>query len=85
MYAVKQHHLRFDLAGYPPAPDLDHITLYARIIGVADALDAMTSNRSYKSMITTEQAIEELLAYSGTQFCPEVVNATVDYLSKGRS
>ncbi len=85
MYAVKQHHLRFDLTGYPHTPDLEHITLYARIIGVADALDAMTSNRSYKSMITTEQAIEELLAYSGTQFCPEVVNATVDYLSKGRS
>lgn len=85
MFAVKQHHLRFDLTGYPHTPDLEHITLYARIIGVADALDAMTSNRSYKSMITTEQAIEELLAYSGTQFCPEVVNATVDYLSKGRS
>lgn len=85
MYAIKQHHLRFDLTGYPPMPELDHITLYARIIGVADALDAMTSNRSYKSMISKQQAIEELQTYSGTQFCPDVVRAAVEYLNKGRS
>lgn len=85
MFAIKQHHLRYDLTGYPLTPELDHITLYARIIGVADALDAMTSNRSYKSMNTKEEAIEELLAYSGTQFCPAVVRATVEYLDKEMS
>jgi PAS domain S-box-containing protein/putative nucleotidyltransferase with HDIG domain len=85
MCAVKQHHLRFDLTGYPVTPELDQITIYARIIGVADALDAMTSNRSYKSMISKQQAIDELLTCSGSQFCPEVVQAAVEYLVKGRS
>lgn len=66
------HHKRFDLKGYPEI-DIDSLPLSARIIGVADAFDAMTSNRSYQKAKSFDQAIKELKACSGTQFCPEIV------------
>lgn len=66
------HHKRFDLKGYPEI-DIDELPLSARIIGVADAFDAMTSNRSYQKARTFEIALEELKKGAGTQFCPEVV------------
>lgn len=50
-----------------------NIPLGARIIAVADAYDAMTSNRSYRKALTTQEACEELIKCSGTQFDPEIV------------
>ena len=70
---VLLHHKRFDLKGYPDI-DIDSLPLSARIIGVADAFDAMTSNRSYQKAKTFDEAFKELKACSGKQFCPEVVN-----------
>jgi len=69
---VLLHHKRFDLKGYPDI-DIDSLPLSARIIGVADAFDAMTSNRSYQKEKTFGEALLELKNCSGTQFCPEVV------------
>lgn len=70
---VLLHHKRFDLKGYPEI-DIDSLPLSARIIGVADAFDAMTSNRSYQEAKTFNEAFIELRDCSGKQFCPEVVN-----------
>lgn len=69
---VLLHHKRFDLKGYPNI-DIDSLPLSARIIGVADAFDAMTSNRSYQKAKTYREALEELKKCSGKQFCPEIV------------
>lgn len=73
MTAILFHHKRNDLKGYPPHEDMQELPLYAKIIGVADAFDAMISNRSYKKPMTIHEAMEELKYCSGTQFCPEVV------------
>jgi len=51
------------------------VPVTARILAVADAFDAMTSNRSYRDKLNSEQALEELERGSGTQFDPEVVRA----------
>ena len=71
---VLLHHKRFDLKGYPNI-DIDSLPISARIIGVADAFDAMTSNRSYQKSKTFDEALDELIEYKGTQFCPEIVKA----------
>lgn len=71
--AALLHHKRYDLKGYPENTSVKELPLIANIICVADAYDAMTSYRSYKSPMARKEAIEELKNYSGTQFCPEIV------------
>ncbi|MCH4891086.1 HD domain-containing protein [Acidaminobacter sp. JC074] len=78
---VLLHHKRYDLKGYPDI-DIDSLPLSARIIGVADAFDAMTSNRSYQEEKTFRQALQELKDCSGTQFCPEVVSVMDNVVRK---
>lgn len=78
--AILFHHLRVDLKGYPHGHELIDLPLFARIIGVADALDAMTSHRSYKKAMCVKDVEEELMRHSGTQFCPEVVNIAIELL-----
>ncbi len=70
---VLLHHKRVDLKGYPKDINIEELPLIARIIGVADAFDAMTTNRSYSNARTIEKAMEELILNKGSQFCPEVV------------
>jgi len=72
---VAQHHERLDGGGYPKALSADKILIGARILAVADAFDAMTSERRYDSTRTFESAIDELRRCSGTQFDPRVVDA----------
>jgi diguanylate cyclase (GGDEF)-like protein len=72
---VLHHHERWDGAGYPDGRFGDQIPLGARIIFVADAFDAMTTDRVYRRRLTTDDAIAELYRCSGTQFDPEVVGA----------
>ncbi len=57
---VKQHHERLDGSGYPEGLKDDDIMLEAKIIGIADAFDAMTTNRPYRKAMTSKEAIEEL-------------------------
>lgn len=78
---VLLHHKRYDLKGYPDIY-IDSLPLPARIIGVADAFDAMTSNRSYQKARSFDEALEELKNNSGTQFCPEVVSAVESIIGK---
>jgi diguanylate cyclase (GGDEF)-like protein len=72
---VLHHHERWDGSGYPEGLHGDEIPLGARIIFVADAFDAMTSDRVYRSRLSTDDALAELSRCAGTQFDPEIVSA----------
>ncbi|MCX7709441.1 MAG: HD domain-containing protein, partial [Clostridia bacterium] len=73
--AIAFHHERYDGKGYPFGLSGEDITIEAQIISVADAYDAMTSNRSYRYSLGKEDAIKEILANRGTQFNAVVVDA----------
>ena len=74
---VRHHHERWDGAGYPDRLAREDIPLGARIFAVADTLDAMTTDRPYRAALGWDDAVEEILAQSGRQFDPEVVQAFV--------
>ena len=71
---VKHHHERIDGRGYPYGIKGDEIPFLARIVSVADAFDAMTSDRQYRSKLNIDEAKKQLLLNSGTQFDSNVVN-----------
>jgi putative two-component system response regulator len=75
---VRSHHERWDGRGYPDELSGQDIPLGARIFAVADALDAMTSNRPYRRAMTWEAAHTEVVAQSGRQFDPEIVHVFVE-------
>ena len=81
---AKYHHERFDGKGYNTGLKGEQIPLTARIIGIADAFDAMTSNRVYRTAMKMEDVIEELKAGKGTQFDPDLVDIMLDLISSGR-
>lgn len=72
---VKHHHERYDGSGYPERLKGDEIDILARIISVADAFDAMTTDRPYRKKMELKKAFDELRGNSGTQFDPKVVKA----------
>jgi diguanylate cyclase (GGDEF)-like protein/putative nucleotidyltransferase with HDIG domain len=72
---VLHHHERWDGTGYPDGLAGEEIPLGARIIFVADAFDAMTSNRLYRDPVPIRQALREVERCSGSQFDPQVVSA----------
>ncbi len=72
---IKYHHRFFNGLGYPEDIPNEEIPLEARIIAVADAFDAMTSDRPYRTALLEERAFEELRLNSGSQFDPIVVDA----------
>jgi putative nucleotidyltransferase with HDIG domain len=72
---ARSSHERIDGDGYPDGRDGDDIPLPARIVLVADAFDALTSDRPYRSGRSVSAALEELRAHAGSQFCPTVVEA----------
>jgi putative nucleotidyltransferase with HDIG domain len=73
--AILHHHERWDGNGYPHGLRGDAIPLEAAIVGLADALDAMTTDRPYSSARPLDDATEEILRNRGTQFAPAVVDA----------
>jgi len=75
--AVASHHERYDGGGYPCGLAGDEIPLLGRILAVADAYSAMTSNRPYRTALSRNEALLELRACSGTQFDPEIVEAAL--------
>ncbi|HXF36445.1 MAG TPA: HD-GYP domain-containing protein [Actinomycetota bacterium] len=79
---IRHHHERFDGTGYPGGLRGDAIPLPARIFAVADAFDAMTSDRPYRAPLPRERALGELAAARGTQFDPAVVDAFVDLVDE---
>jgi len=78
---VLHHHERWDGSGYPDGLPAETIPLSARIIFVADAYDAMTSDRVYRSRLSDEEALAELERCAGSQFDPAVVAALADELA----
>ena len=72
---VKHHHERYDGKGYPEKLKGDEIPFLARIVTVADAFDAMTSDRSYRPRYTLIKALDEIEKNKGTQFDPIVADA----------
>ncbi|MCF6148332.1 MAG: HD domain-containing protein [Candidatus Kuenenia sp.] len=72
------HHEKFDGTGYPQGLAGENIPLYARIVALADAYDALRCNRPYKQAWTHEDAVKEIAACSGTHFDPDIVNAFLE-------
>ncbi|MFP4497612.1 MAG: HD-GYP domain-containing protein [Vulcanimicrobiota bacterium] len=72
---IRHHHERFDGTGYPDGLKGGDIPLGARIIGLAEAFDTITTSRAYSPARTFSEALEEIQAVSGTQFDPKIVEA----------
>lgn len=83
--AVLSHHERIDGLGYPFGLAGEEIPRMARVVAVADAIDVMVTERSYKPAYSVEYAISELNAHRGTQFDAEVVDAALFVLGADRS
>jgi putative nucleotidyltransferase with HDIG domain len=77
-HLVKAHHESFDGQGYPEKRKTTEIPLFARIISIADAYDAMISNRAYRKGLSHEAAVEELKRCAGTQFDPSLVELFIE-------
>ena len=70
---IRSHHERWDGKGYPDNLKGENIPLLARIVAIADAYDAMTSSRSYRSALPSEEAYKRIIEGQGTQFDPNLV------------
>jgi HD-GYP domain-containing protein (c-di-GMP phosphodiesterase class II) len=81
--AVLHHHERFDGTGYPAGLGGNDIPLAARIVCIADAYDAMISDRPYRRGLSRREARENLCLCRGTQFDPDLVEVFVDGLNVG--
>jgi len=79
---IRHHHERYDGTGYPDGLAGESIPLIARIIAVADAFDAMTSDRVYRKAMPLWRARQELVKGAGAQFDAEVVQALLRYLDR---
>ena len=81
---ARWHHERYDGKGYPDGLKGEEIPEVARIIGVADAYDAMTSNRSYRDIFTQEKVRQEFLKGKSTQFDPHFADIMVQMIDEDK-
>lgn len=81
--AILHHHERYDGMGYPFGLKAVEIPILSRIVLVADAFDAMTSDRAYQPALPIPHAIHEITNNSGTQFDPQVVEAFLLIVGRG--
>ena len=79
---TRYHHERYDGKGYPDGLKGEEIPLFARIIGVADAFDAMTSNRVYRNHMDNDYVMNEMKRGRGTQFDPVALDAFLRLVDK---
>ena len=77
---IRHHHERYDGGGYPDGLKGDEIPLGARIIGVIDAFDAMTTKRPYNEPLSFEEALDEFETLKEKQFDPAVVDALIRFI-----
>jgi putative nucleotidyltransferase with HDIG domain len=82
--AIYHHHERYDGKGYPDGVKSKDIPIFSRIIAVADAYDAMNSDRPYRKKLDKDKILKELTDQSGKQFDPEVVKALILVLDRER-
>jgi HD-GYP domain-containing protein (c-di-GMP phosphodiesterase class II) len=80
---VRHHHEWFDGSGYPSGLKGKEIPLYAQIVAIADAYDAMTTSRPYRPGNSQEEAIEEIRRFRGRQFAPVLADLFIDALRDG--
>ena len=79
---IRHHHEHYDGSGYPDGLKGDEIPLGARIVCVADAFDAMTTQRPYNEPLSTKKALKELEAQRGKHFDPDVVDALIRFATQ---
>ena len=82
---IRHHHEHYDGSGYPDGLKGEKIPLLARIVTVADAFAAMTSDRPYRKALSTEEAIKELQKGAGTQFDPKIVKVFLKTIKELKS
>lgn len=80
---VLHHHEWFDGSGYPEGLAGEAIPLESRIIGLAEAVDSMTSRTSYKAALSKQEALREVREGAGTQFDPEIASAFLELVAAG--
>jgi putative nucleotidyltransferase with HDIG domain len=80
---IRHHHERIDGRGYPDGLKGDEISLQARIVAIADAFDAMTSDRSYRAAMTPDIACARLREYAGLQWDADLVETFVKMIKRG--
>ena len=81
--AIRHHHEHWDGTGYPHGLEREDIPLAARIVHVADALDSMLTTRVYRAGRPAREALAELRAETGSQFCPGCVAALERLVAQG--
>jgi HD-GYP domain-containing protein (c-di-GMP phosphodiesterase class II) len=79
---ILHHHEKYDGSGYPSGLKKEQIPLGARIIACVDAFEAMVQGRPYRSSLSVDAALDELVKFSGSQFDPKVVNVFVHLASQ---
>ena len=79
---VLYHHERWDGTGYPSGKAGEEIPLEARVLAVADAFDAMTSDRPYRRALTLQQALAEVERCAGTQFDPRIAEVFLELFAE---
>jgi putative two-component system response regulator len=82
---IRHHHERWDGRGYVDGLAGQEIPLLARIIGVVDSYDAMTTNRPYRAALETDEAVKRLEDGAGSQWDPELIEIFVDLIKKDGS
>ncbi|MCK4793232.1 MAG: HD domain-containing protein [Desulfobacteraceae bacterium] len=76
-----EHHMKYDLSGYPQTPQRKPVSLFGRILTITDVFDAITSPRSYRfTALTQDQALGYMLSRSGTDFDPILLKAFINML-----
>lgn len=80
---ARYHHERYDGKGYPDGLKGEEIPIYGRIIGVADAFDAMTANRIYRKQMDFNYVLDEMRKGRGTQFDPQIVDILLKLIDDG--
>ncbi len=75
-----EHHLNYDMTGYPDTEIKDSVTLFGNIVAIADRYDAMTTARAYRKNLTPYEALHHLIDRAGTSFDPVLVKLFVDIM-----
>lgn len=84
LYGARWHHERYDGKGYPDGLSGENIPEIARIIGVADSYDAMTSRRGYRDILPQQVVRDEFVRNAGTQFDPEAARVMIEIIDRDR-